>query len=137
MQQAFEMPSQLLIEQTTALVVAYVAYNRLPSAELPAVIYSINSALRAIHRNQEQSSGVAVRPTSTEISASIGHDRIVSFVDGKPYKSLKRHLTAHGLTPERYRARYGLPANYPMVAPSYGAQRSQIAKAIRLGQKAA
>ncbi|MCJ2053502.1 MucR family transcriptional regulator, partial [Methylobacterium sp. J-070] len=59
------------------------------------------------------------------------------FIDGKTYKTLKRHLTSHGLDPKAYRDRYGLPADYPMVAPSYAAQRSALAKAIGLGQPGA
>ena len=76
-------------------------------------------------------------PTAAQIEASIQHDGLISFIDGRSYKTLKRHLTAHGLTPERYRAKYGLPADYPMVAPGYAAKRSEIAKAIQLGHKAA
>jgi len=131
------MKSQCLIEHTTALVAAYVIRNHLPSAELPSVIDSIHAALRALSTAQKLDDESVVTPTVAEIAASVRHDRIVSFVDGRPYKSLKRHLTAHGLTPERYRAQYGLPADYPMVAPSYAARRSQIAKATWLGHKAA
>jgi len=73
----------------------------------------------------------------SQVRQSIQRDGLISFIDGRSYKTLKRHLTAHGLTPERYRAQYGLPADYPMVAPGYAEQRSQIAKAIQLGRKAA
>ncbi len=76
-------------------------------------------------------------PTAAQIESSIQQDGLISFIDGRSYKTLKRHLTAHGLTPERYRAKYGLPADYPMVAPGYAAKRSEIAKAIQLGHKAA
>lgn len=68
------------------------------------------------------------------IKRSIGHDGLISFVDGKTYKTLKRHLTGHGLSPAQYRTKYGLPADYPMVAPSYSEARSALAKAIGLGQ---
>ena len=73
----------------------------------------------------------------SQVRQSIQRDGLISFIDGRSYKTLKRHLTAHGLTPERYRVKYGLPADYPMVAPGYAAKRSQIAKAIQLGHKAA
>ncbi|MCJ2101238.1 MucR family transcriptional regulator, partial [Methylobacterium sp. E-046] len=68
---------------------------------------------------------------------SVRPDGIVSFIDGKTYKTLKRHLTSHGLDPKSYRDRYGLPSDYPMVAPSYAEQRSALAKAIGLGQPGA
>ena len=67
------------------------------------------------------------------IRRSVTDDHIVCLEDGKRFKTLKRHLTAHGLTPERYRERYGLPTDYPMTAPGYAAQRSALAKAIGLG----
>jgi predicted transcriptional regulator len=74
------------------------------------------------------------KPTAAQIRKSISDEGIVSFIDGKPYKTLKRHLTKHGLTPQAYRQRYGLPADYPMVAPGYAAQRSALAKEIGLGR---
>ncbi|SFT28250.1 ROS/MUCR transcriptional regulator protein [Methylobacterium sp. yr668] len=73
------------------------------------------------------------KPTPAQIRKSVRHDGIVSFIDGKAYKTLKRHLTSHGLDPKSYRERFGLPADYPMTAPSYAAQRSALAKAIGLG----
>ncbi len=76
----------------------------------------------------------AAKPTTSMIKRSIGQDALVSFIDGKSYKTLKRHLTGHGMSPEQYRTKFGLPTDYPMVAPSYSAQRSQLAKAIGLGQ---
>ena len=75
----------------------------------------------------------AEMPSAAQIRKSINPDGIVSFIDGKTYKTLKRHLTSRGLDPKSYRARYGLPADYPMVAPSYAAQRSALAKTIGLG----
>ena len=77
------------------------------------------------------------KPSAAQIRKSLLHDGIVSFVDGKTYKTLKRHLTSHGLDSQSYRERYGLPADYPMVAPSYAEQRSALAKAIGLGQPGA
>ena len=75
--------------------------------------------------------------SDAQVEASIQETGLISFIDGRSYQTLKRHLTAHGLTPERYRAKYGLPADYPMVAPGYAARRSEIARAIQLGHKAA
>lgn len=75
------------------------------------------------------------KATPAQIKASITPDALVSFEDGKPYKSMKRHLTGRGLTPDAYRAKWGLPADYPMTAPSYSATRSRLAKANGLGMK--
>jgi predicted transcriptional regulator len=83
----------------------------------------------------DTSAAEVVKPSGAQIRKSIRDDGIVSFIDGKTYKTLKRHLTKHGLDPQSYRERYGLPANYAMVAPSYAAQRSALAKAIGLGQQ--
>ncbi|CAO4179540.1 ROS/MUCR transcriptional regulator protein [Methylorubrum populi] len=75
------------------------------------------------------------RATPAQIKKSITPNALVSFVDGKPYKTLKRHLSQHGLDPQSYRTRYGLPADYPMTAPSYSEQRSALARSIGLGQR--
>ena len=75
------------------------------------------------------------KPTPAQIRKSITHDGLVSFVDGKTYKTLKRHLTGAGLDPASYRQRYGLPSDYPMTAPSYSEQRSALAKSLGLGQQ--
>ena len=77
--------------------------------------------------------GDVEKPSPAQIRKSVRPDGIVSFIDGKTYKTLKRHLTSHGLDPRSYRERYGLPADYPMVAPSYAEKRSQLAKQIGLG----
>ncbi|SFM89788.1 ROS/MUCR transcriptional regulator protein [Methylobacterium pseudosasicola] len=73
------------------------------------------------------------KPTPAQVRRSVQQDGIVSFIDGQAYRTLKRHLTAKGLSPQSYRERYGLPADYPMVAPSYAERRSALAKAIGLG----
>ena len=111
--------------------------NAIGAGELPVLIDQVHTAISVLQGNTSAATSAWTGPTAAQIEASIGEDGLISFIDGKPYKTLKRHLTAHGLTPERYRARYGLPADYPMVAPSYAARRSQIAKAIQLGHKAA
>ncbi|WP_342112290.1 MucR family transcriptional regulator [Methylobacterium sp. SI9] len=74
------------------------------------------------------------KPSTDQIRKSVRPDGLVSFIDGKAYKTLKRHLTSHGLDPRAYRDRYGLPGDYPMVAPAYAKQRSALAKAIGLGR---
>ena len=79
----------------------------------------------------------AEKPTPAQIRKSVTPDALISFVDEKPYKTLKRHLSGHGLDPYSYRARYGLPNDYPMVAANYAAQRSELAKSIGLGRAGA
>ncbi|SDN41031.1 Predicted transcriptional regulator [Methylobacterium phyllostachyos] len=124
-----------LIKCTASLVAAYVSRNAVGVGELPVLIDQVHSAISVLQNGTAGSGWTG--PSAAQIEASIQHDGLISFIDGRSYKTLKRHLTAHGLTPERYRAKYGLPADYPMVAPGYAAKRSQIAKAIQLGHKAA
>ncbi|MET3415162.1 MucR family transcriptional regulator [Methylobacterium sp. 1030] len=125
-----------MVEQTAALLAAYVSRNEVPPADLPQAIRQIHAALSALQNNAARVP-VLDLPTSSAIAASIRHDRLVSFVDGKAYKSLKRHLASHGMTPGEYRRRYGLPSDYPMVSPGYAKVRSRIAREIQAGFKAA
>ncbi|MCJ2072079.1 MucR family transcriptional regulator [Methylobacterium sp. J-030] len=128
--------SQLdFIERTVDVVAAYVSNNSLPSAELPALITSIHSALNSIGSGPAAPAADTVeRPTPAQIRKSIRPDGLVSFIDGKSYKTLKRHLTKHGLDPQSYRDRFGLPADYPTTSANYSAQRSALAKSLGLGQ---
>ncbi|WP_018261092.1 MucR family transcriptional regulator [Methylobacterium sp. WSM2598] len=119
---------------TSDIVSAYVSRNSVPSAELPALIRSIYDALVSTGKAPAPSTQESAKATPAQIRKSISCDHLVSFVDGKPYKSLKRHLTKHGLTPEEYRVKYGLPRDYPMVAESYAKQRSELARTLGLGQ---
>lgn len=128
--------STFMAEQTAALLVAYVSRNAVPPADLPQAIRQIHAALSALPSGGAPAPAPDL-PTSSAIAASIRHDRLVSFIDGKAYKSLKRHLTAHGMTPGEYRNRYGLPSDYPMVSPNYAKLRSRIARKIQAGFKAA
>ena len=75
------------------------------------------------------------RPSPVQIGKSIAHDALISFEDNRPYKTLRRHLATRGLTPEDYRAKWGLPDDYPMISAAYSAKRSQLARSIGLGQK--
>jgi len=124
-----------------AIVAAYVSNNSVPVSELPNLIRSVHNAVVALTSGATPTAAVAAEPseklTPAEIRKSVRNDGIVSFIDGKTYKTLKRHLTAHGLEPRAYRERFGLPTDYPMVAPSYAAQRSALAKAIGLGRPGA
>ena len=120
------------------VVSAYVSNNSVPLAELPGLIARVHEAVSGLAT--AGGSGVTApnvdveKPSAAQIRKSVRDDGIVSFIDGKTYKTLKRHLTGHGLDPKSYRDRYGLSSDYPMVAPSYAAQRSALAKAIGLGQ---
>lgn len=127
---------QRRIEELSASIVsAYVSNNAVPAAELPGLIKVVRGALTSVL------AGVAVLggegPVSklapAEIKKSITKDGLVSFIDGRTYQTLKRHLTKHGLSADQYKARFGLPADYPMTSPTYSARRSQLAKDIGLG----
>ncbi len=115
------------------IVSAFVSNNAVPSAELPELIASVHSALAKVANGQtEKPAEAPVPPVS--IKKSITPDFLISLEDGRRYKSLKRHLKGRGLTPEQYREKWGLPRDYPMVAPNYAKQRSELAKALGLGQ---
>lgn len=116
------------------IVSAYVSNNHVQSADLPKLLSDIHGAIQDVHTG-----GAAVaapsKATTQEIRRSVTPDYLISFEDGKPYKTLRRHLTLRGLTPEAYRAKWGLDADYPMTAQSYSAQRSQLARSLGLGQQ--
>jgi predicted transcriptional regulator len=120
------------------IVSAYVSNNPVPPAELPALIAKVHGAVSGLATAGGSSAAApdagVEKPTPAQIRKSVRPDGIVSFIDGKTYKTLKRHLSAQGLDPKSYRERYGLPSDYPMVAPSYAEQRSQLARAIGLGR---
>ena len=125
---------------TAELVAAYVSNNPVPAAELPALIARVHGAITGLVTGTPTTeTGAAVqadveKPSAAQIRKSVRQDGIVSFIDGKTYKTLKRHLSANGLDQHSYRERYGLPADYPMVAPEYAERRSALAKAIGLGR---
>jgi len=120
--------TERLITRTADLAAVYVAHNHVAASELPTFLTTLHGALCGLgHTN------AANRPTSAQIRASIRPDAIISFEDGRPYKVLRRHLTEIGMTPEAYRAKWGLPADYPLVPQAYSARRSEISKAIQLG----
>lgn len=125
---------------TIELVSAYVSNSntRVSGEELQALIRDTFATLSSL-----TGGGVAAAVEEPEVTAkskaeikkSIGAESLISFEDGKPYKSLKRHLSTRGLTPQDYRAKYGLPADYPITHPAYSARRSELAKSIGLGSK--
>jgi predicted transcriptional regulator len=119
---------------TVQLLSAYLANNTLASEDLAALIKSTKAALtqeaEAIAAPSEHE---AITPAVSVRKSLASPEHIISLIDGKPYKALKRHLTSRGLTPDEYRSRYGLPASYPMVAPAYAAHRRDVAQKIGLG----
>src|SRR5918997_345460 len=117
---------------TADVVSAYVAKNPVRPVDLPDLIASVHGALQGLSAPRQAEP--EKREPPVPIKKSITPDFLISLEDGKQYKSLKRHLTGRGLTPEQYREKWGLPRDYPMVAPNYAARRSEIAKGSGLGE---
>lgn len=122
------------ISLAAEVVAAYIGNNTVAVADLPGLIRSVHDALTGVGAPAEASSEPTPKATAAQIRKSITPDALISFIDGKPYKTLKRHLTTHGLTIEAYKARFGLPMDYPTTAPAYSEARSAMAKALGLGQ---
>lgn len=125
-----------LLNLTGEIVSAYVSNNSVQTGVLPTLLHNVHTALASLYAGGSLQTRNEARdkPTAAQIRKSVSPDGIVSFVDGKTYKTMKRHLTTNGLDPQSYRDRFGLPADYPMVAPNYAAQRSALAKSIGLGR---
>jgi len=126
--------ADLLIELTAEIVAAYVSNNSVAANDLPNVISQVHAALGGATMPAEE---VVEKPKpAVSVRRSIQNDYLICLEDGQKFKSLKRHLMTHyGLTPEQYREKWDLPADYPMVAPSYAEARSRLAKEMGLGQK--
>ena len=123
------------LDVTAELVASFVSNNHLPAGELPALIQTIHVALTRLRGGVEtQAPEEQTKAPAVSIRQSIAPEYLICLEDGKHFKSLRRHLAGHGLTPEQYRAKWKLPSDYPMVAPKYAAKRSALAKAIGLGQ---
>jgi len=118
-----------ILKLVTEIVAAYVSKNPVPAEELPAVIKSVHATLGGF------AGEVPSKPPAVPVKKSVTADYIVCLEDGKKLKMLKRYLRArYNLTPEAYRAKWNLPADYPMVAPNYAARRSEFAKQLGLGK---
>jgi len=129
-----KLPVDQLLRMTAEVVAAYVSNNTLPTAELPDVISSVYAALRALDIKPGENKAGALKP-AVPIRKSITPDYLVCLEDGKRLKMLKRHLrSTYNMTPDEYRLKWGLPSDYPMVAPNYAEQRSAFAKKIGLGR---
>ena len=124
-----------MLALTTKIVAAYISKNAMPGAQLPALIDQVFQSLASVATGS--AAAPAARPDpAVPVKKSVFPDYIVCLEDGKKMKMLKRHLmTSYGLTPQAYRERWGLPSDYPMVAPSYAEKRSTLAKSIGLGRK--
>ena len=120
---------------TVGIVAAFVSSNALPTGELPSLLESVYAAVAGF-RGPGEVAATVIDPPSPVVSIrkSITPDYLICLDDGKQFKSLKRHLAGHGLTPDQYRTKWKLPSDYPMIAPHYAAVRSTLAKAIGLGQ---
>ena len=126
-----------LLRMTTDVVAAYVSNNTLPTGQLADIIASVYTSLRGLDHSPVNGRGDALRP-AVPVRKSITPEHLICLEDGKKLKMLKRHLrSTYGLTPDAYRAKWGLPPVYPMVAPNYAEARSAFAKQIGLGRTGA
>lgn len=135
---AAEMSNTTLIELAAELTMAWLSNPKteLSADQLPTVLQKIHGALAGLGSSQADANPEPeFIPAVTARRSLASQEHIISLIDGKPYKMLKRHLGQNGLTPEQYRERYGLKADYPMVAPAYAAKRRELAKKIGLGRK--
>lgn len=125
----------MVVELTSQLVSAYVSNNPLAAGDLPALIQDVHSALGSLSAAPKEEPVEKPKP-AVSIKKSLGRDYLICLEDGKKFKSLKRHLKTHyDLSPDQYREKWGLPSDYPMVAPAYAEERSRLAKEMGLGQK--
>ena len=124
-----------IVSVTAGVVSAYIANNSLPAADLPGFIGQVYSSLKHL-ADGSPAPRVSELKAAVPVKKSITPDFIFCLEDGKPFKSLKRHLSVHyGLTPDQYRTKWSLPPEYPMTAPNYSSKRSTLAKSMGLGQK--
>ena len=123
-----------LVEMTAEIVAAYVSANQVTPQDLPGLIRTVHSALGGLGAIAPKAHDAAQEP-AISVKKSVTPDYIICLEDGKKFKSLKRHLrTRYNMNPEEYRAKWGLPHDYPMVAPNYAKERSNLAKRMGLGQ---
>ncbi len=130
-----EAENATLIELTAEVVAAYVSKNHVRAAELPELISTVHASLASMGSAPVAEPEPAKLVPPVSIKKSVHDDYLISLEDGKQYQSLKRHLTKRGLTPAEYRTKWGLPHDYPMVAPAYSARRSELAKSTGLGSQ--
>jgi len=121
-----------IIELTAEIAASYLGANAVSMNELPTLIKSIHAALSTVGQTPSETA-VETKPTAAQIRKSITPDALISFIDGQPYKMLKRHLTTYGETVASYKAKFGLPIDYPTTAPNYSSARSAMARSLGLG----
>jgi predicted transcriptional regulator len=123
-----------IIEMTADIVSAYVGANAVPANDLPTLIQAVHRALSGVSADAEPAEAVVKEP-AVPVKRSITPEFLICLEDGRKFKSLKRHLrTKYNMSPEDYRAKWGLAKDYPMVAPNYAKARSDLAKQMGLGQ---
>ncbi|MBV1706533.1 MAG: MucR family transcriptional regulator [Hyphomicrobiales bacterium] len=128
--------SDMLVELTADIVSAYVSNNSVPSSEVPALIEGIHAAMCRLGSKSPEPVVLEPQKPAVQPKKSISNDYLICLEDGKKFKSLKRHLRTHyNLSPDEYREKWGLGADYPMVAPNYAKARSLLAKEMGLGQQ--
>lgn len=128
------MDKEQLVTLTADIVAAHVANNTIAVGDVPALVQQVYGALASL--GDEAPAPVEEKQPVVSVKASIKPDYIVCMECGRKQKTLKRHLqTAHGMSPQQYRDDYGLPRDYPMVAPNYSKRRSEMAQSIGLGRK--
>ena len=124
------------VELTASIVSAYLSNNPTPAAEIPNLISQVHGALVRVSSGRTETAPLEPAKPAVSLKKSIAPDYLICLEDGRRFKSLKRHLrTKYNMTPEQYREKWGLPADYPMVAPNYAKQRSKLAKEIGLGTR--
>ena len=123
----------VLVELAAEVAAAYVANNHVQASEMPGLISTIHASLTGLKSEPEAEPEPVKLVPPVSIKKSLTDDYLISLEDGKQYQSLKRHLAKLGLTPEGYRAKWGLPHDYPMVSPAYSRQRSELARSFGLG----
>lgn len=127
--------NETVLGMAASIVSAYVSHNALPASQIPELIQTVYKSLSDTGSSNAEAPQEPLKPP-VPIRRSVMPDYVVCLEDGKRLKMLKRHLrTNYGLSPEEYRAKWGLPSDYPMVAPNYAKQRSEFAKKIGLGRK--
>ena len=131
-----EMEADETVGRAARIVAAYVSHNSLPPAELTGLLAAVHAAFAGLGQEEVPAKPETPRATPAQIRRSITSEALISFEDGKPYKTLRRHLTLRGLTPEAYRVKWGLPGDYPMTAQIYSEKRSALARELGLGRKA-
>ena len=130
-----------LVEMTVEVVASYVTKNNLRPEDVPGFIAQTHAAIAALTKSDEPAAAPEPEAAQEHVGAVTARkslasrDHILSMIDGKPYKTLKRHISRHGMTPAEYRERYGLKADYPMTAPAYSERRREVAKTLGLGRK--